>query len=241
MGRALSSFFITVLLAGTMPKGATDTVRDVLQRQSQELLDAVGSGAAAVWQRHLHPNVLYIEPEGGVLAKKEIVEGMKGLPPGVSGSIKITQFDVAVHGNVAVATHVDDENQDYYGHKLHCQYRTTETWMKTPQGWRLLAAQVLAMREDPPSVALPASLRNDYCGRYSISPTISYEIRCKGEGLEGERTGRKPEELRGEAPDVLFVPGRPRYRFVFLRDPDGKITGFAQRREAWDLIWKRAS
>jgi hypothetical protein len=42
-----------------------------------------------------------------------------------------------------------------------------------------------------------------------------------------------------EATDVLFVPGRPRYRYIFLRDAAGKITGLAQRREAWDLVWKR--
>jgi hypothetical protein len=40
---------------------------------------------------------------------------------------------------------------------------------------------------------------------------------------------------------LRFVPGRPRYRYVFLRGAGGKITGFAQRREAWDLVWKRAA
>jgi hypothetical protein len=68
---------------------------------------------------------------------------------------------------------------------------------------------------------------------------IAYEIRRNGDALEGQQTGRKSEELRAEAPDVLFVPGRPRYRYVFLRDAGGKITGLAQRREAWDLVWKR--
>jgi hypothetical protein len=61
----------------------------------------------------------------------------------------------------------------------------------------------------------------------------------KAGALEGQQTGRKPEELRVEATDVLFVPGRPRYRYIFLRDAAGKITGLAQRREAWDLVWKR--
>jgi hypothetical protein len=57
--------------------------------------------------------------------------------------------------------------------------------------------------------------------------------------MEGQRPGREAEKLLAEAPDVLFVPGQPRYRYVFLRDSDGRITGFAQRREAWDLVWKR--
>ena len=33
----------------------------------------------------------------------------------------------------------------------------------------------------------------------------------------------------------------PRYRYVFLRDAAGKITGLARRRKAWDLVWKRES
>jgi hypothetical protein len=31
------------------------------------------------------------------------------------------------------------------------------------------------------------------------------------------------------------------HRYVFLRGADGRITGFAQRREAWDLVRKRAA
>lgn len=235
-----SRLLVLILFAATPSSDPKQNTRELLQRQSQELLDAVSNGAASVWKRYLHEDVRYIEPGGEVLTKKEIVEGMKPFPPGISGSLKITQFDAAVHGNVAVATHVDDENQDYYGHKLHSQFRTTEVWMKTADGWRLISGQALALRADPPAIPLSPSFLKEYCGRYSIAPTVSYEIRCKGETLEGQRSDRKPEELRAEAPDVLFVPGRPRYRYVFLRNPEGKVTGFAQRREAWDLVWKRA-
>ena len=138
-----------------------------------------------------------------------------------------------------MATYVNDENEDYHGHKLHCQYRTTDTWVKKADGWRLVAAQVLAMRTDPPAVRLSADLRKEYAGKYALTPEIAYEVRVNGETLEGQQTGRKPEALQAEAPDVLFVPGKPRYRYVFLRDAQGTITGLAQRREAWDLVWKR--
>lgn len=84
--------------------------------------------------------------------------------------------------------------------------------MNTGDGWRLVAGQVLALRTDPPSVALPASLRDQYCGRYALTPEIAFEIRRKGDALVGQQAGRKAEELLAEAPDVLFVPGKPRYR-----------------------------
>jgi hypothetical protein len=146
-----------------------------------------------------------------------------------------------VNGDTAFATYVNDENEDFHGAKLHCQYRTTETWVNRAGGWRLVGAQVLAMRTDPPAVALSAERLREYAGRYALTPELSYEIRLDGDALQGQPSGRKPEALRAEAPDVLFVPGKPRYRYVFLRDAQGQITGLAQRREAWDIVWKRVS
>jgi ketosteroid isomerase-like protein len=241
MRKHLPVFALAALLfAMGMPAGAAENVPDILKRQTQELVDAIATGRAAVWDRYLDEGVRYVDESGTVLTKKQMVEGTKPLPQGVTGTIRVVGFDAVVHGDVAVATYVNDEYEDFHGHKLHCQYRTTDTWMKTRSGWRLIAAQVLALRTDPPPAPITASLRGEYCGRYALTPAIAYEIRCNGETLEGQQTGRKPEELRAEAPDVLFVPGRPRYRYVFLRDAAGKITGFAQRREAWDLVWKRA-
>ena len=76
-------------------------------------------------------------------------------------------------------------------------------------------------------------------GRYSLAPAIEYEIRRKEGGLEAQRTGREPEALLAEAPDVLFVPGQPRYRKLFQRGPEGRIIGFVERREAWGILWTR--
>jgi hypothetical protein len=233
-------FALAFLFAVGTPAGAAENVPDILKRQTQEMVDAIATGGAAVWDKYLDEGVRYVDESGTVMTKKQMVEGTKPLPEGVTGTITVTAFDAVAHGDVAVATYVNDENEDFHGHKLHCQYRTTDTWLKTRTGWRLIAAQVLALRTDPPPAPLAASLRGEYCGRYALTAAIVYEIRCNGDTLEGQQTGRKAEELRAEAPDVLFVRGRPRYRYVFLRDAGGKITGFAQRREAWDLVWKRA-
>ena len=213
----------------------------LLQRQSQELADALGTGAAAVWEKYLDPDVRYVDETGEIQRTKALVDDVKPSPAGISGTIKILDYDAAVHGDTAFATYVNDENEDYHGAKLHCQYRTTETWVKRPEGWRLIGAQVLAMRTDPPAVALTADRRGEYAGRYALAPDLVYEIRVDGDALQGQQTGRKPEALKAEAPDVLFVPGKPRYRYVMLRDAQGRITALAQRREAWDIVWKRIS
>ena len=230
-------FALFLMAVPVAPK--EEAVPVLLQRQTQEMVDALASGGAAVWEKYLDPDVRYVDESGTVLTKKQLVGDIRPLPAGVSGTIRVTDYDAVVHGDTAVATYVNDENEDYHGHALHCQYRTTETWVKHGEGWRLVAAQVLAMRTDPPSVPLSAELLGQYVGTYALTPEIAYQIRSKGGELEGQQTGRKPETLKAEAPDVLFVPGRPRYRYVFLRDGGGKITGLAQRREAWDLVWRR--
>jgi hypothetical protein len=38
---------------------------------------------------------------------------------------------------------------------------------------------------------------------------------------------------------VFFVAGQPRTRKIFQRDAAGKITGFVDRREGIDLVWKK--
>jgi ketosteroid isomerase-like protein len=227
-------------LAAAPAPPAHDTVAAILQRQTQELADAIASGGAAVWDRYLADGLIYTDEAGTVMTKAEMVKQTKGLPPGVSGHIRVTDFKVALHGTVAVSTYVDDEEESYHGHQLHCQYRTTETWQKSAAGWRMIAGSVLALRTDPPAVTLAAKQLDEYVGRYALTPEITYEIRkTAAGGLEGQQNDRPAEKLEAEAPDVLFVPGKPRYRTIVKRDAEGHVAGFAERREAWDLDWKR--
>ncbi|HEY0552980.1 MAG TPA: DUF4440 domain-containing protein [Thermoanaerobaculia bacterium] len=216
-----------------------EDVAALLQRQTQELMDATSDGKASVWDKYLDPGLSYTTEEGTVLTKEKMVGDTKPLPAGVSGTIKVTDFKVTVHGLVAVATYVSDEHENYHGHQLHCQYRSTDIWRKTPAGWRLIGGQVMPLRTDPPSIQLKAALLDEYVGRYSLTPEITYEIRRTATGLEGQQNGRKPEPLLAEAPDDLFVPGKVRYRRIFQRAADGHVTGFAERREAWDIVWTR--
>jgi hypothetical protein len=228
-----------VLLSAATAMPASEDAAAVLHRQTQELMDAITHGSAAVWDRYLDAKAIYTAEDGTLQTKAQMVEGTKPLPAGVSGDIKVIDFKATVHGPVAITNYVSDEHEDYHGHKLHCQYRTTDTWLQTPAGWRLVAGQVLALRTDPPAVPFTSRQRDEYVGRYALTPAITYEIRRQGDGLVGQQSGRQAEPLKAEAPDVLFVPGKTRYRKIFKRAPDGHVTGFAERREAWDIDWKR--
>lgn len=211
----------------------------VLRAQTQELLDAITAGNPAVWDRYVDPRILYVSEAGEVESKAQLLDELKPLPPGISGKIAVGRFEVHQHGDTAVVLHVDEEDEDYFGHPIHAQYMTLATWRLGPDGWKLIATQVLATLLDPPAVALSAAQLDEYAGTYQLTEAIRYTIRRDGDRLIGERTGRPAQELRVEARDVLFVPGQPRSRKVFQRDAGGRITGFADRREARDVVWPR--
>lgn len=235
----LAGLTLMTALASQAAAPSSEDVAVVLQRQTQELLDAIAPGTKAVWERYLGPQATYTTEEGTVQTRAELVDQIQPMPKAVSGNIKVIDFKATVHDSVAITTYVADEHENYHGHALHCQYRSTDTWLRTPAGWRLIGGQIMALRTDPPAIQLTKQQLEEYIGRYTLTPEISYEIRRAADGLEGQQTGHKVESLRAEVADVLFVPGKTRYRKVFQRGPDGHITGFADRREAWDLIWTR--
>ena len=193
-----------------------------------------------MWERYLDPKVSVTTEDGEVKTKREMVDYTKPLPKYISGDIRIVEFAATVHGSVAVTRHVDDEHETFRGHRLHCQYRSTDTWIETPAGWRLIGSAGLALRTDPPAISLAPATLDEYVGTYTLAPKVTYEIRRDGNVLLGQETGRKADTLKVEAPDVLFVPGSPRYRKVFRRDASGHVVDLAERREAWDLVWTRA-
>lgn len=232
------------LLLASMAMAASSHVSDddvaaLLKKQTQEMCDAVAAGNAKVWDRYLDDRVVIRSEDGALHDKAGMLKDLGPLPAGVSGTIEVTDFRATFRKDLAVATYALDEHETYHGHNLHCRYLSTDTWVRTADGWKLIASQVDAERGDPPSVGMTDSQADAYAGRYALTPEIAYEIRRNGKQLEGRKGTGAWEPLMLEAPDVLFVPGKPRYRKVILRDETGKVTGFADRREEWDLVWKR--
>ena len=211
----------------------------ILRRQTQELSDAVAPGDAKVWERYLDPDVIYVSEAGDLETKASLVPQIVPLPAGISGSITTEQFVIKLHGDTAIVKHVDDEHEVYFGNPIHAQYLTTATWRYTADGWKLVGEQVLATLIDPPAITLPPQQLDDYVGTYRLGDALTYEIRRDGDGLVGQRGGGTAQPLRAEVRDVLFVPGQPRSRKIFVRDAAGTITQLLDRREGRDIVWTR--
>lgn len=203
------------------------------------MLDATAPGDKQVWEQALAGDAICVDENGVIMSRAEFLAQIQPLPAGASGTLKIASFQAHVDGDMAAVVHLDDELENYHGQQLSAQYMTTEAWRREGGDWKLYMFHVAAMRKDPPAITLPEKELRQYVGQYSAAPDLAYLIRWDGQRLVGGRKGGSMKPLDVEVRDVLFVPGQPRIRKIFQRDAKGKITGFVDRRESWDLVWKK--
>ncbi len=156
MARSRLLMLVTLIFAtfGVAHAAAQSAAEADLRRIVQEMLDAVAPGNGEVWQRYLHERVIHVDETGTVRTKKELLAEFTPLPPGLVGRIAIDRFKIETHGDIAVVAYEIQEHLDYHGQILRSRFRMNDTWLKTEQGWRLLAEQVAAVLKDPPSVKL---------------------------------------------------------------------------------------
>jgi len=230
---------VALALLLTATAAHAQDVSALLKTKAQALQDAIAPGKAKVWADILDDQMLMSDETGAVTDKKASVAQIQPLPAGASGYIKVIDWQARVSGDTAAASFIADEYENYHGQKIHAQYRTTTSWVKRGADWKLLSMAVLATRQDPPAVVLPAKLTDAYVGRYSGGPGLGYTISKKDGHLMGAREGKHAVELKAELADVLFVPGQPRSRDIFQRDANGHIIGFVSRREERDVVFKR--
>lgn len=241
MRRAFAAFALVSGCRTTPTVRVPDHGDRQLRDITQQLLDAVTNGDAKVWDRYLDPNILYISEAGDIETRQSLLAQVTPLPPGISGELSIITFEARQHGDTWVVMHVDDEKENYFGHPIHSQYMQVVTWRFAEAGWKMIGSQVYASLIEPPTIQLPAAQLDDYVGTYALTDSISYSIKRDGDQLIGQRStaNSKPQPLKVEVRDVLFVAGQPRSRKIFLRDAGGHIDRMADRREGRDVMWTR--
>lgn len=170
--------------------------------------------------------------------KAEVLKELKPLPKGLGGTIQVELLAYREEGDTAVALFRQNETEYYFAQTIAAKYLTSTTWKKRADGWKMIAGQVLAERTDPPAIALPARRLAQYVGTYRLKDSEpTYTIKLLNGVLVGARDARKPMPWSAEASDVFFIAGDPRIRKIFQRDASGKIIGFVERRESWDIVW----
>jgi hypothetical protein len=230
---------VALILALTNPPTPSDALTQELRVRDQQLLDAIAPGDTKVWDAALAADAVYVDENGEIIHRADFLKQLQPLPPGVSGKLTISSYTAQQSGEVDTVIHTDDEEETYHGQHLTTQYLMTETWQRQNGVWKLLLVHAYSVLKEPKSILLPATDLDAYVGRYAAAPDLIYTIKRDGDHLSAEREGRPSVTLKAEVRDVFFVSGQLRTRKIFARDTTGRVTGFVDRREGSDLVWKR--
>lgn len=238
--RALRIFFAPAVSLLVCSIADAQDVSATIRQKTQEFSDAGQRGDGAAMRALLDDDVLFTNEGGDTPTKAEIVKSASA-PKGISQHIVVEDWNFRQHGPVGVASFVDHQTVTVGAQSLNYRYRSTEVWLKKDGHWKMIASQTLALPLDPPAVALPPLILDQYVGQYEASAAFRYEIVRRGDALLGSLNGAEPSPLNAEAVDVLFTPGVPRVRKVFSRSADGRVTGFTSRHEGEGLVFTRSA
>jgi hypothetical protein len=200
-----------------------------LRRSDERLLSAVHTGDCSTWQKFAASDFFYLDEEGGVTYLSDFLQQ---LAPMATKPLQIRTYKLTRINETAIVLHEDtDENK--------VRYIFTETWQRLDGTWRLRALHITNVLSDPPAIKLSTAQIEELAGTYrSGSDTLT--VRGEGDRIFASRAGAPERERKAETRDVLFTPGEPRRRIIFLRDSMGKVTGLVVRYESSDVLWTKA-
>jgi hypothetical protein len=235
---AKNNLTVALLAVLAMPALADDRMQ--ITQYEQRLSDAITSGTPAVWDKYLDPDVIYAEEDDSYKSKSGMIKEVRPLPQGLGGDIKVELLSYHEDGDTAVALFRQREIEHYYGQTIHASYLLSTVWKKRGEGWRQIEGQVMAEKTDPPSIMLPAGDLQKFTGTYKLKDSEpTYTITLTDGKLMGGRMGKAPSVWDAETRDVFFIKGDPRIRKIFQYDATGRVTGFIERRESWDIVWNK--
>jgi hypothetical protein len=225
--------------AQTVQSPADLATEKELVGMAQELYDAIAVGNKAPWEKYVADDLIYTDENWQILTKKDLLDGLRPLPKGYSGSIRIANVQSRINGDSAVLSYRALEEEFIFGQRLAPIYLVTDTYFKRNGRWQMIASHVIVMPSERTPVNISPEAYRSIAGQYELTTGVIYTITIEGTKLMGQRTGRDKEELLPADVSTFFRKGTIRGEKVFVRDASGRVTAMLDRRENNDLSWKK--
>ncbi len=230
---------LSLLLVALPVFAAEPDVAALIRRQSQAFSDASASGDATTLARYLDDRVTFMSEDGRIATKKDVVGGaVPSANPRVRNTLVQEDFTIEVYGSTAVTSFTDVSTVDFYGQQAQFRFRSTEVWHEREGRWLMISSQTLQEAKDPPAIVLPATVLDEYAGRYAASDDLVFTVTREGNVLKFVR-GEQTVLMKPEAKDVFFVPGQPMNRRIMQRDASGAVVGMVNRRQGSDFVFRK--
>ena len=233
---ALSGTLLHSLQAQTTPsmlelgKSQHSIFFQMMKARDQQVQDALSNGDAKCLASLTSPDFLFVAEDSQIHVRNELLGILRpdpqssGIPP-----VKMRDYTIHKQRDTAIVTYHLYESGYYLGSPLTGHDTITATWQRLNAGWRLRLLHMTAVPMDPPAVMLPLEELDQLTGRYRAGSSITSLSREGDHIVEDSNSGRAL--LKAEGRDLLFKPGLPRLRLIFLRDTRGNVVGYVSRNE----------
>jgi len=211
--------------------------QDELVRRTQQLLDAYVPGDQTPFRLWVADDAVWFDDQTN-MDKKALLESVRPLPAGYSGTIQMENVTARFGAGAAVLAFDGIETETVFGRVLHAKYRMTDTWLYRNRRWQIVSGETLRYYADPDAGSVRAQVLDDYVGGYELAPGTTLTVTREGDQLYGQRGAQKAYQLMPEVQDVFFRPGVEGRR-IFHRDESGRVDELIDRRDNEDLIWKK--
>jgi hypothetical protein len=177
--------------------------------------------------------------EGEVLSKAAFLKALAPLPAGLAGSIAVKDLTVDTFEGVAIVRYLADESETVFGQRLATKYRTTDTFRRAGDAWKMVASHVSVVTSDPPGQAVSPEGWPGLVGDYRLLPDgWTFHVVLRGSQLYG---GRDVNALKRMIPltPLAFVREGALGEWLFVMGPDKKGTRIVNLRKFEPLVWTR--
>jgi hypothetical protein len=236
--KAFSIFLASAVLA--FAQDPSTITQAELVRRTQTLYDAVAPGNKAPWQQYLADDAMIHDEKGGSYTKPTLLATVDPMPPGYSGSIKVTNPQTIFAPGVAIFSYDTEEVEAVFSNRMTARYHQTDTWLFRKNLWQIAASQVMRYYEDPSPATINPAILSDYLGTYELAPGNQMIVTVSDGKLFAKRGAGKPVQLVPESPDMFFRAGVEGRR-LFHRNADGKVDSIIDRRNNEDMLWKKTN
>jgi len=237
---AILALLLLVSAATAWAEGPTVPAEAVawFQKTEQALMDAVGAGDKAVWDRVLDPTCVVTSEEGEVIGKRRFLEELRPLPPGLTGGIAVKELTVETYPGFAVVRYLADEWESVFGQRLTTKYRVTDTFRREGEAWRLVGSHFRVVTQDPPPQTVSSAGWPALVGTYRLLPDgWTFTVELRDGKLYGGRDPQRLKPLVPLTPDAFVLSGSlGEYLFVV---ENGKATRILNFRKFEPLVWTR--
>lgn len=211
----------------------------------QALMDAVAAGDRVSWDRVLDPTFVTTSEEGEVTARDAFLAALRGLPPGLEGSIAVRELTVQELPGVAIVRYLADEKESVFGQHLATRYRVTDVFRRDSGNaavpWKMVASHASVVTADPPAQKVSSAAWPSFVGAYKLLPDgWTFTVELRDGKLFGGRDAQRMRELI-PLTSHAFVQQGGLGEWIFATDERGAVTHLLDFRKFEPLIWTRVA